>query len=177
MITRVLRSIILTSQAAGFALFLLLVPGSAVAQAPPGEIAGEPAFSDVVEVELAEVDLFVTDRDGQPVPGLTREDFQVSEDGQPVEITNLNSTDLPLVLAVFFDETNLDGPSRAAVVKSLRSLFADHLRPGDRVLLTSADGSLKLLQEPTGDPTALSAALDGLAAGAPRATTSSRKSF
>ena len=38
-----------------------------------------PAFPAVVE--LITVDAVVLDRDGRPVPGLTREDFAVSEDG------------------------------------------------------------------------------------------------
>ena len=48
-----------------------------------------PVFS--TEVQLITVDAVVLDRDGQPVPGLTRDDFVVSEDGHPVEIVSFEA--------------------------------------------------------------------------------------
>ncbi|MCX6559054.1 MAG: VWA domain-containing protein [Candidatus Aminicenantes bacterium] len=40
-----------------------------------------------VNVTLKLIQVFVTDRQGRPVPGLTREDFSLSDAGQPVAIT------------------------------------------------------------------------------------------
>ncbi len=45
-------------------------------------------FGDILEVEVVNVDVFVTDKQGRPVPNLSPEDFEVLEDGQPVEVTN-----------------------------------------------------------------------------------------
>jgi VWFA-related protein len=48
----------------------------------------EDMFFDVVDVKLVNLLVWVTDKDGEPVTGLKREDFEVFEDGQPVEVTN-----------------------------------------------------------------------------------------
>lgn len=50
---------------------------------PEGEV-----FRDVVEVNIVNVAVVVTDEDGRPVTGLGRGDFRVFEDGEPVEISN-----------------------------------------------------------------------------------------
>ena len=64
--------------------WLLLSAASAAQDAP----AAVPPFVDAVEVRVVNVETFVTDRAGNPVPGLTRGDFELSVDGQRVEITN-----------------------------------------------------------------------------------------
>lgn len=43
-----------------------------------------------------ELDAIVTDAQGRPVRNLTREDFQVFEEGQPQTVTNFSQVDLPL---------------------------------------------------------------------------------
>ncbi len=67
-------------------LALSLSSGPAVGQvsgAPP-----VPQFGETVDVRVVNVDVIVTDGDGQPVYGLTRDDFEVLEDGKPQPITN-----------------------------------------------------------------------------------------
>lgn len=45
-------------------------------------------FIDSVNVSVVNVDVHVTDKKGNRVTGLTRDDFQIFEDGRPVAITN-----------------------------------------------------------------------------------------
>ncbi len=45
-------------------------------------------FFDTVRVDVVNVDVYVTDSKGQRVTGLSAQDFEISEDGRPVEITN-----------------------------------------------------------------------------------------
>ena len=47
------------------------------------QAASQPTFKS--GVNLVEVDVVVTDKAGQPVRGLRQEDFEVTEDGKPVE--------------------------------------------------------------------------------------------
>jgi VWFA-related protein len=152
---------------AGFAA-LLLIPALLGGQAAPQAATGETSFSGRVDVTVAEVEVFVADRDGRPVPDLTRDDFKVVEDGLPAEVTGLApGTSQRLNLAVFFDQTTLDVTSRATALAALRRFFEAGLKPGDRVLLAAWDGSLEVRAEPTGDPAVLRAALDKLGAALP----------
>jgi VWFA-related protein len=55
--------------------------------------AGDPpadsgSFVDIVNVSVVNVDVYVTDKKGNPVTGLTENDFQLFENGKPVAITN-----------------------------------------------------------------------------------------
>lgn len=92
--------------AAGLAaafLLALAAPGGARAQQPPAEpAAADPAaaeqpesqpedfeiFVDTVDVRVVNVDVFVTDKKGVPITGLTRDDFELLENRKPVPITN-----------------------------------------------------------------------------------------
>lgn len=67
----------------------LAVP--AVHGAPQSEPPASPSggeFFETVDVEVVNVEVFVTDKKGNPVAGLSAADFEVLEDGKPVEITN-----------------------------------------------------------------------------------------
>ncbi len=72
-----------------FALLLagLLLGAGLAAQAPEEEPQPGP-FAETVEVSVVNVDVYVTDRQGRPVTGLQREDFELFEDGRPVAVTN-----------------------------------------------------------------------------------------
>lgn len=50
--------------------------------------AQTPTFSEVLAVRVVNVDVFVTDRSGNPVAGLTRDEFELLVDGQPTPISN-----------------------------------------------------------------------------------------
>jgi VWFA-related protein len=75
--------------AAGLAAALVLAL-AAHAQQPPAPPAPEDfeIFVDTVDVRVVNVDVFVTDKKGEPVTGLTRDDFELLEDRKPVPITN-----------------------------------------------------------------------------------------
>ena len=51
--------------------------------------AQEPMdFFDTVDVNVVNVEVYVSDKKGNPVSGLTKEDFELTVDGDPVEISN-----------------------------------------------------------------------------------------
>lgn len=60
----------------------LVAPAMPAAQAPPPS-APRPVLEERVEVLLVETVVRVSDRKGNPLPGLTREDVEVSEGGDP----------------------------------------------------------------------------------------------
>src|SRR5438093_11879448 len=50
--------------------------------------AQTPPVIEKIDVSVVNVDVTVTDRAGNPVRGLTRDDFEILEDGVPQTITN-----------------------------------------------------------------------------------------
>src|SRR3954463_8597665 len=50
--------------------------------------AAQAQMSEVIEVHVANVDVVVLDRAGKPITGLTKDDFQLFEDGKPQPLTN-----------------------------------------------------------------------------------------
>jgi VWFA-related protein len=66
------------------ALVLAGVPAIAAKPATPVT----PSFGESVEVNVVNVDVYVSDRNGHRVTGLKKDDFTVTEDGKPVGVTN-----------------------------------------------------------------------------------------
>jgi VWFA-related protein len=55
---------------------------------PSGQGGEEGFFMETVNVNVVNVDVYVTDKSGKRVTGLTRDDFEIYEDRRPVAITN-----------------------------------------------------------------------------------------
>jgi len=141
------------------------------------------AFFEPVEVPLVDLQVFVADHDGRPVPGLTVGDFEVLEDGRPVTISNFRAPSPspsavsgddpnpvpaagrvePRNLIIFFDDLGLEPNRRRATLAHLRGLVSSALPSGLRVMLVSYDGSIRVHAPPTDDPDVLAAALEELA--------------
>lgn len=70
-----------------------LLPTAALLLALP-LLAQEPIpdqpFAESIDVEVANVEVYVTGRDGRPAQGLSRADFELFVDGQKVEIVNFS---------------------------------------------------------------------------------------
>lgn len=145
--------------------------------------AQEPAslFIDRVDVDVVNVEVFVTDRQGNPVTGLTADDFEIVEDGQPVEVTNFYAVDradrvagrlaqdhrlfdsaaapapreLPedqqLNLVVYVDHFNLHPQNRARVLDDLEEFLEDRIAQGDNVMLVGFDRKLDIIHPFTRD--------------------------
>jgi VWFA-related protein len=84
-------------------LSLVLIASMAFAipcfpQQAPQPAPASTFFSETIEVRVINVEAVVTDKKGQPVTGLTKDDFDVYENGQKQEITNFNEIRLPQVM-------------------------------------------------------------------------------
>lgn len=96
-------------------------------------------------VNLVEVYVTVTDRDGRPVPGLTREDFTLLEDDTPQAVSVFTGGEMGLSVAVALDRSfsmagpRLDGMKRAA------ERFLRGLRPADQSMLIAVGSTVDLL--------------------------------
>src|SRR6476660_7628930 len=76
--------------------------------AKPKKVEGMPDYSIKVDVPLVNVDVLVTTKDGQFIPGLKKDNFRVIEDGVPQTLTNFDISQAPItaVLLVEFASTN-----------------------------------------------------------------------
>ncbi len=55
----------------------------------------EAVLSEIIDVRVVNLEVVVTDRQGRPIEGLTRDDFEISEDGQPMALTNFFAAGAP----------------------------------------------------------------------------------
>ena len=70
----------------------LMLPTAGLTQEDPvDDPVNAEAFIEGIDVEIVNIDVYVTDKEGQPVEGLNREDFVVIRDGSPMEATNFYS--------------------------------------------------------------------------------------
>lgn len=102
-------------------------------QTNSGEEVGE---GDVVRVEtqLVTVPAVVTDRDGHPISTLRLENFAVSEDGKPQQLTNFATTEAPFEIALLLD-TSGSTREELGLIRDAANAFISALRPGDRIAI------------------------------------------
>lgn len=129
-----------------------LVGGLAYAAAP-GQI----------RVQVNEVNVFATVRDKHKsiVTGLTKDDFQVYEDGQLQEITDFSAeSNLPVTLGMLLDTSGSEYYMLSAEKDAGSRFFARILRKGDLGLVMSFDTDIDLLADFTDDRGVLNRALN-----------------
>jgi VWFA-related protein len=139
-----------------------------------------------VTTRLVEVNVIVTDKQGQPVTGLAKNDFTITENGKPQTIASFSAETLrvlpppaePLPPGVYTNRYELKGgaPSSVTVIlfdlmntkfrdrtnarQELVKFLRAQLKPDYRIALYALDTELLLLYDFTNDATRLVQALD-----------------
>jgi len=158
---------------------------------PPEASSETPAgvFSETVEVEVINVDVFVTDRSGQPVAGLARDEFELKVDGKIMPISNFYaeaggivratarptgpSSDSSFVtedevaidptrrnyVVLLIDHTRLSASNRERAFSALRDAVA-RLGKQDLIAVVGVEGSLVFYSDFLFDRTAVEKILD-----------------
>ncbi len=157
---------------------LLLVLGGQVAQ-PPRIRTG---------INLVEVDAVVVDDKGVPVRGLQQQDFQIAEDGRPVEIASFAAVDLPMaspdaaiptpdvsgsavgsnaqpedgrVMLVIFDDYHVSfDAGRIAVSRAAVKRMIERMGPSDLAAVMATSGRSFMQAEFTSDKARLLQAVE-----------------
>jgi len=127
----------------------------------PKKIENMPDYSIRVDVPVVNLDVLVTTKDGQTVPGLKADNFKIMEDGAPQKIATFNQTEAPItaVLLVEYAATNL-GYMYDALNASYT--FASGLKRDDWVAVVSYDLKPQILVDFTQDKRAIMGALNML---------------
>jgi VWFA-related protein len=125
----------------------------------PKKLEDVPDYSLKVNVPLVNVDVMVTTKDGQFVPGLKKENFRVIEDGVPQTVSKFGVSEAPItaVLLVEFASTNY-----AMEIQALQAsyAFANSLRKEDWVAVAYYDMRTHILVDFTQDKRAIYGALN-----------------
>jgi VWFA-related protein len=114
-----------------------------------------------VQVDVVNVFFNVKDKHGLLVPNLTKEEFEIFEDGKPQKIKYFAAeTDQPLTLGILIDTS----PSQTRVLPMEQEVGAAFLNQvlgkKDLAFLISFDADVDLLQDFTNDPRELRVALN-----------------
>jgi len=167
------------------ATFVPAMIGSAVyiaaaQQQPP------PAATFQVEVNFVDIDAVVTDARGNPVSDLTKDDFELLDEGKPQEISAFSLVDIPAPSAtaraavtpstsdvksnaqpisgrlyvIVLDDLNVAPLRSKIVVNAARQLIERHFAANDIAAITYTSGRTDGAQEFTSDRAALLAAID-----------------
>jgi len=162
-------------------VLLLVAPAMFAADQPAIPRAGE-----TIEVSIVNLEVVVTDKHGQRVHGLTKDDFEVFEDGKPQPISNFaayttqpastvldskTGVSLPATapkrqrrtIAVFIEAFRLPENKVAPIFTSLKHALQDVIAPGDAVLIASWNLRTVVRLDYTDDLATIDATLDKIA--------------
>jgi len=119
-----------------------------------------------VNVDLVNVILTVTEGNGRMVPGLSKEDFLVEEDGRKQEVSHFaREVTLPLTLALLIDTSPSVQPVLDLEKQTAIEFLHSVLHKEDLALVMNFDRSVSLLQDFTADIRRLSKAIESVAIG------------
>jgi VWFA-related protein len=169
----------------------LAAAGMLFAQKTP-KVSELPPLSENVTVAVTNVEVVVTDSKGKRVPGLTKEDFQVFEDGIPQALTNFYavtggrailadgsavsltepekpaaSVEIPSALkakyVIYVDNLNIHPLHRTRVFKSVYDFIDKAIGPNAEGMVVTFNRSLKIRQRFTSEKGLLIGSLEQIA--------------
>ena len=119
-----------------FALLLIVSPTVVLSQVSVPPIQ--------VNVRLVNVFVNVTDASGAPVPGLTQNDFSLSEDGHPQKISYFErDTSMPLSIVLAIDTSGSTYKDLSVEKSAARNFVHALMRPVDRLDLMDFNSDVR----------------------------------
>ncbi|HEV7488108.1 MAG TPA: VWA domain-containing protein [Thermoanaerobaculia bacterium] len=165
---------------------VLLVVAMSVSVAAP-----QQPLVESIEVRVANIDVVVRDKSGNPVTGLTKDDFELYEDGTKQPITNLyevrRNADVvatqpsrsdetpsagtpaapveqrPRKLILFVDSFSLQPSRRAPILAAVEKFIDRQMKPEDQAMLVSWRLSVNVITPFTSDKAVVRSGIDTLA--------------
>jgi Ca-activated chloride channel family protein len=117
----------------------------------------EVGVEDVVRItsNLVTVPATVIDAQGRAVTDLKLEDFELRVDGQPKPISDLNRSEVPVTLALLFDNSSSLTAAREFEKQAAVKFFRSVIRPIDRAAIYSVATEFQIVQPLTNSVPAL----------------------
>ena len=152
------------------AVVVCLIPRPTAAQ-------NEELYDDAIDVSVVGVEVVVSDKNGQPITGLTRDDFELYEDGELMELSNFYASrgaggtsaggatteppkNRPLHLVIFIDQLNIGPRNRSLLFDRLRQDLRDKVSATDQIMVATLSSKLVIAQAFTADHDRIFAVLD-----------------
>ena len=114
-----------------------------------------------IPTEMVQLDVKVTDQNGRPVSGLTKNDFVVYEDKVSQSIESVSSEEAPVSMGLVIDTSGSMRPKLYTVSDAARGLIRQ-MRPDDEAFLAQFKTEAELVQEFTSNRRELEDALGHL---------------
>src|SRR6478672_3684659 len=108
----------------------------------------------------------VFDKQDEPIPGLRKEQFSITDDGQPAEVVAFeSSTKIPLRLGILIDSSKSSG-GYLVNEKKAATFLAEHVvhSAADRAFVVAFDQVWDVVQDFTSDAGSLTQKIDGIRA-------------
>jgi len=116
------------------------------------------------DTNLVMVPVVATDRGGTYIPDLTQNDFTLSEDGVPQQISFFSAITKPFHVVLMLD-TSASTRDKLRLIQNAAYAFIQQLKPADQVKVISFDDSVRDLNEFTSDRETLKSAINGTTPG------------
>jgi VWFA-related protein len=155
-------------------------------------LAAQEKLVETIEVKVVNIDVVVTDRAGHPVTGLTRDDFEVFENGKPQPITNFYEvrpdTSLPASITtaptaaapqlqavappddvrarrfvICLDNYSLQPAQRNSVLAAVKKFIDTNMKPGDEASLIVWAKRIEVVTPLTNDRAEIQRGIDTIA--------------
>jgi len=142
----------------------MLLAGALAASAIwPGSLRARPQRRSAelrVQTDLVNILASVTDENGRPIPGITQDAFQISEEGVPQKIARFEAqTDRPLDLALMIDSSMSAFKDLRFETEAAARFIQQVVRPGDTLAVFEFDESVTRLSNFSEDVPRLQAAV------------------
>src|SRR2546426_6731328 len=130
---------------------LVLVTGGigvSAAQNPPNADQDQSIETLKVNVDVVQLFFNVKDKHGALIPNLTKDNFEIIEDGKPQTIKYFKAeSDLPLTLGILIDASGSQKHVLGIEQEVGGSFLENTLRPRDMASIFSFDVDVNLLQD------------------------------
>ena len=134
-------------------------PPAPRAPATSGTTIAGPVFAS--RTRTVRVPVSVLDKAGEPVLGLTGQDFKIVENGKPRDVTLFSGERRPLRIALALDLSRSMRNKIRQVEEALKH-FIDILEPADQIMVITFSGSVHIRQDLTSDRERLEGVLEEL---------------
>jgi VWFA-related protein len=130
------------------------------------QVGEEVGDDEVVRVNttLISIPVSVSDRNGRFIYDLSKDDFQLFDNGVEQQVAYFTSTEKPFTVVVMID-TSTSIWEKLEEIKMAASDFLDQLRPDDQVMVASFANRMTVLCQPTSDRRTLRNAIQNVERG------------